>query len=225
MGLRTATNAAEFIHAVYRETKCHIRVLSGIEEAEYSCLGTLSTFPEQVGNTLMFDLGGGSSEFIFTTDGTISRSFSIDIGILRVRDEYCKTDPISKADYERMYSILYNTLKQYIVSTPDRQVIGIGGTVCALGSVEQQLPVFDADLVHGTILSFAALERQIELYRSQDNTARKQVPGMPLERSDVILAGATIVNVILELCGVPRFTISTRGVRHGILQEYCNGLL
>ena len=225
MGLRTATNADEFINAVYHEIKCHIRVLSGLEEAEYSYLGSSSSFTHALKKATFFDIGGGSSEFIFTTDGQIERSFSIDIGILRVRDEFCKSDPITAADYHRMHNSIFNTLKQYITGSSPESLIGIGGTVNTLSSVERQLRIYDADKIHGTSLSIASLERQIQLYRETDNAGRKQIPGMPWDRSDVILAGATIVLVILELCGVDEFTISTRGVRHGILQEYCNGFI
>ena len=220
MGLRSAENADEFIQAVYREIKAHIRVLSGLEEAEYSYLGTASSLSTQLDQALLFDIGGGSTEFSFVTNNAVTRSLSIDIGILRVKEEFCHTDPISPTDYHRMRHAISNTLRPYLQPCPEVLVIGIGGTVSALGSVAKQLPKYSAALIHGSVLNSENLDSQITMYRSLDNESRTRIAGLPANRSDVILAGATMVSVILELCTVIEFTISTHGVRHGILQEY-----
>jgi exopolyphosphatase/guanosine-5'-triphosphate,3'-diphosphate pyrophosphatase len=73
--------------------------------------------------------------------------------------------------------------------------------------------------VQGTVLDRAEIDRQIELYRSQDAAARRAIIGLQPKREEVILAGACIVRTVLEKLGKETLTVSDRGLRHGVLAE------
>ena len=81
------------------------------------------------------------------------------------------------------------------------------------------MTVYDPDRVQGTILDRAEISRQVELYASLDTEGRMRVPGLQPKRADVILAGACIVRTVMDKLGRDSFTVSDRGLRHGLLAE------
>ena len=96
-------------------------------------------------------------------------------------------------------------------------VVAIGGTATNLAAVKHGLAVYDPDLVHGTILDIAELDRQIELYRTRDADERRHIAGLQSARAEVILGGACIVRTILTKLQTDSMTVSDRGLRHGVV--------
>jgi hypothetical protein len=74
-------------------------------------------------------------------------------------------------------------------------------------------------VVQGAVLSRAAVDRQIELYRAYDVEARRQIVGLQPKRADVILAGACVVRTVMDKLGRDALSVSDRGLRHGVLLE------
>ena len=77
----------------------------------------------------------------------------------------------------------------------------MGGAVTNITAVKHGLADYDPDVVHGTLLHRAEIDRQIELYRSQDAARRRSIVGLQPARAEVILAGACIVRTILDKLG------------------------
>ena len=98
-------------------------------------------------------------------------------------------------------------------------IVGMGGAVTNLAAVLHGLEPYDAEVVQGTVLELAEIDRQIELYRSRDAEARRAVIGLQPKRAEVILAGACIVRTVMEKLGKQTLTVSDRGLRHGVLAE------
>jgi exopolyphosphatase/guanosine-5'-triphosphate,3'-diphosphate pyrophosphatase len=78
---------------------------------------------------------------------------------------------------------------------------------------------YDPDLVQGTVLTSAEIDRQIELYRGLDAEGRRAIPGLQPKRADVILAGACIVRTVMARLSCDALTVCDRGLRHGLLAE------
>jgi exopolyphosphatase/guanosine-5'-triphosphate,3'-diphosphate pyrophosphatase len=98
-------------------------------------------------------------------------------------------------------------------------IVGMGGAVTNLAAVKHGLAEYDPGVVQGTVLDRAELDRQIELYRTSTVDERRRVVGLQPERADVILGGACIVRTVLDKLGKDEFTVSDRGLRHGVLSE------
>jgi exopolyphosphatase / guanosine-5'-triphosphate,3'-diphosphate pyrophosphatase len=98
-------------------------------------------------------------------------------------------------------------------------VVGMGGAVTNLAAVKHGLAVYDPDVVQGTVLDRAEIDRQIELYRTRDAEQRHAIVGLQANRAAVILAGACIVRSILTKLGCDALTVSDRGLRHGLIVE------
>jgi exopolyphosphatase/guanosine-5'-triphosphate,3'-diphosphate pyrophosphatase len=88
-----------------------------------------------------------------------------------------------------------------------------------MAAVKHGLATYDPDVVQGTVLDLAAIDREIELYRSMDAESRRGIVGLQPKRAEVILAGACIVRAVMQKLGQDRLTVSDRGLRHGLLVE------
>ena len=96
---------------------------------------------------------------------------------------------------------------------------GMGGAVTNITAVRHGLATYDPDVVQGTVLDRAEIDRQIELYRTRDADARRAIVGLQPKRAEVILAGACIVRTVMDKLGKQQLTVSDRGLRHGVLAE------
>jgi exopolyphosphatase/guanosine-5'-triphosphate,3'-diphosphate pyrophosphatase len=98
-------------------------------------------------------------------------------------------------------------------------LVGLGGAVTNLAAVRHALAAYDPDVVQGTVLDRAEIDRQIELYRTRSAEERRAIVGLQPKRAAVILAGACIVRTVLDKLGRESLTVSDRGLRHGVLIE------
>ena len=98
-------------------------------------------------------------------------------------------------------------------------LVGMGGAVTNLTAVMLGLGTYDPDAVQGAVLDRDEVDRQIELFRTRSAEQRREIVGLQPDRAEVILAGACIVRTILAKLGRESFTVSDRGLRHGLLIE------
>jgi exopolyphosphatase/guanosine-5'-triphosphate,3'-diphosphate pyrophosphatase len=101
-------------------------------------------------------------------------------------------------------------------------MVAVGGTATTLASVEQGLEDFIVEKIHHFVLKKEALKNQLFLYRSKTIEERKKIPGLPIARADVILAGGTILYLAMEELNCPSVLISCHGVRYGLLYKRLN---
>ncbi|HEY2990851.1 MAG TPA: Ppx/GppA phosphatase family protein [Candidatus Binatia bacterium] len=103
---------------------------------------------------------------------------------------------------------------------PSRTImVGIAGTFTTLAAVQKGLLHYSHSEVHGSRLSHAEVERQIELYRAKTVAARKEIAGLEPKRADVILAGTILIERIMRLFNIGAAIVSDQGIRYGLLYE------
>jgi exopolyphosphatase/guanosine-5'-triphosphate,3'-diphosphate pyrophosphatase len=84
--LRRASNTKEFQERVFSELGIRIRIIDGIQEAEYIYAGIRNSLPERWEKTsLVMDIGGGSVEFILFKGEQVLYRVSLEIGGLRLK--------------------------------------------------------------------------------------------------------------------------------------------
>ena len=88
-----------------------------------------------------------------------------------------------------------------------------------LTAVSYSMAKYDPQKIHGTVLTRAEIDRQIQLYRTTPLDNRAAIVGIQAKRADVILAGACIVRTVMEKLGKDELTVSDRGLRHFLLVE------
>ena len=216
MALRTASNSAEFVEKVKAACGLEVQIIPGEEEARLSYLAVLSGLPLQGGDLVVFDTGGGSTEFIFGHGTQLVKRFSVNLGAVRITENYLTSDPVTP---EQVSAAIAQIDKEFAVAGveghPD-QLVGMGGTVTSMGAVKHKMIKYDPDVIQGSTLTKADISEQIGDYSTRTIEQRKELPGLQPKRADVILAGACILDVITSRLGVDKLTISDRGLRHGL---------
>jgi exopolyphosphatase/guanosine-5'-triphosphate,3'-diphosphate pyrophosphatase len=222
-GLRQAPNRAELIHAVKARSGITVEVISGEEEGRLAYLAATSSLPVVRGPLVVFDSGGGSSQFSFGTAAEIEERFSVDVGAVRFTERFGLSDVVSTGALATALDAIAGDLGRLDGRTRPESVVAIGGTATNLAAVKHGRERYDPDLVHGTVLDMGDIDRQIELYRTRDADERRAIPGLQPARAEVILAGACIVRTILTKLGQESVRVSDRGLRHGVFAERFTG--
>ena len=218
-GLRRAADGEAFVDAV--EARCGVRVevISGEEEARLSFLAATAALGPVEGRLVVFETGGGSTQFTFGTGDRVDERFSVDVGAVRLTERFGLDGPVSEEQLAAALAAIGAELACLDGrETPDA-LVGMGGALTNLAAVEHELATYDAEVVQGTVLDRTELDRQLELYRTRTADERRTIAGLQPKRAEVILAGACIVRTVLEKLGRKSLTVSDRGLRHRLLVE------
>ena len=223
MGMRTARNSGAFIDEVARRCGVRIDVISGAEEARLGFLAVRAGLGLGTGSMVIFDTGGGSSQFTFGRGSTVTEQFSLNVGAARFTEEYGLAGVVTAAELQRATDAMAADLARLDAAAVPDALVGMGGAVTNLTAVMLGLGTYDPDAVQGALLRRAEVERQVELYRSRSADARRQIVGLQPRRAEVILAGACIVRTVMSKLRKDELTVSDRGLRHGLLIDRFGG--
>ena len=95
--VRDAANGPDFKNAVKRRCGISLRVLSGMEEAKLSALGTLCAIPDADG--VMGDIGGGSLELVEIREGKIGNHATLPLGTIPLLESGMSPEKARKKPY------------------------------------------------------------------------------------------------------------------------------
>jgi exopolyphosphatase / guanosine-5'-triphosphate,3'-diphosphate pyrophosphatase len=219
MGVRTARNSGDLIAAVANRCGVRIEAISGADEARLGYLAVVSGLGLGAGSLVIFDTGGGSSQFTFGRGAGVTEQFSVNVGAARFTEAYALAGVVAPADLQRAMDAIGADLSRLDAAAVPDVLVGMGGAVTNLTAVMLGLRSYDPDAVQGATLTGGEVDRQIELYRSQSTERRRQIVGLQPKRAEVILAGACIVRTVMHKVRKDELTVSDRGLRHGLLVD------
>ncbi len=213
--VRDASNSAVFLAELRERFALDARILDGTEEARLTYLGaSLERAPRE--KTLVFDIGGGSTELVVAGPVGVSWSRSLDIGSVRLTERFFHRDPPTLGDLAACAAQIRHTLPD-LLDVED--AIGVAGTVTSLAAIALGLAEYDRATVHGRRLTLEAIEREVGRLAGMPLAERTTVPGLHPDRAPVIVAGGIIVRETLAHMGLDGLTVSERDILHGIALE------
>jgi exopolyphosphatase/guanosine-5'-triphosphate,3'-diphosphate pyrophosphatase len=218
-GLRIARNSAEVLESIRRRTGVEIEVISGEDESRLAYLAAQSSLGVATGTVVVFDTGGGSSQFTFGEGARVDERFSVDVGAVRFTEQFGLDKAVSAEVVEQAMEAIGADLSRLDGRPKPDALVGMGGAVTNITAVKHGMTTYDPDVVQGTVLDAGELERQITMYRERDADARRKIPGLQPKRAEVILAGALVVRTVMRKLDQSSLTVSDRGLRHGVLAE------
>jgi exopolyphosphatase / guanosine-5'-triphosphate,3'-diphosphate pyrophosphatase len=218
-GLRIATNGAAFVDAVRARSGVEVEVIPAEEEGRLAYLAATSGLGVGAVPLVVFDTGGGSSQFTFGEGERVDERFSVNVGAVRFTERYGLGDAVSEDVLATALDAIAADLVQLDGRRTPDVLVGMGGAITNLAAVKHGLATYDPAIVQGTVLDSAEIDRQIELYRTRNAGERRLIVGLQPKRADVILAGACIVRTVIVKLGCDSLIVSDRGLRHGLLVE------
>lgn len=208
--VRDAANREDFLERVQRETGVRVAILSGSEEAKYSYVGAMSGLPLDPAETVVMDVGGGSTEFIWRTGEDI-KYCSLNVGAVRMTEGGYSDNQIC----EIMQPVLKNIRSNNPTGSPG-VLVGVGGTVTTLAAMDQRMEVYNPALVHGYRLNISQVEEIMDVLGRTDLQGRRMLPGLQPQRADIIPAGVKIVRFAMLGLGISTLWISEADILHGL---------
>jgi exopolyphosphatase/guanosine-5'-triphosphate,3'-diphosphate pyrophosphatase len=218
-GLRIARNREEVIAAIRARTGLTVEVISGEEEGRLAYLAVRAGLEVSEGSLVVFDTGGGSSQFTFGQGPRVQERFSVNVGAVRYTERFGLAGAVAPEVLGDALAAIAADLSRLDGRPRPDQLVGMGGAVTNMTAVKLEMASYDPDRVQGAVLDRDELDRQIELYRSLDADARRGIVGLQPKRAEVILAGACIVRTVMDKLGQQTLTVSDRGLRHGLLLD------
>jgi exopolyphosphatase / guanosine-5'-triphosphate,3'-diphosphate pyrophosphatase len=197
--VRDAENGEAFLGEIEWSYGFETRLLSGDEEASLTHRGVASGRPIDP-RTLIVDIGGGSTELILP-----DRHVSLDVGCVRLTERFGDDADAAGA-----------SVAVVLPDWPVEGAIGVAGTVTSLAALDLGLVDYDPELVHGHVLSTAAVEEQLERLTSLPLEQRRALPGLEPERAPVIVAGAAILRAVLRRYRLDSIEASEHDLLHGV---------
>ncbi len=217
--VRDATNQADVLRRVADETSLQFRVASGEEEARYGYLGAVNSLAFADG--FMIDIGGGSAQVSEVRERTFVQATSMPIGAVRMTEQFFRSDPPTKADWQALkdhLARLFRPLSWFKIDS-GMQLVGMGGTIRNLANIDQHLQSYPLPRLHAYQLSREQVEVITDELRRRTAKQRLDLSGLNDERADVILAGALVLRQLMRHSKATHITISGEGLREGVFYE------
>jgi exopolyphosphatase/guanosine-5'-triphosphate,3'-diphosphate pyrophosphatase len=230
---RRAENGPEFVRRVYDETGLALDVITPAEEARLAVLGCQTLIDPKARRTLVFDIGGGSTEVVLLERVNGGRNqkpsirmdcwVSVPWGVVSLGE----TEPLDAGSPTRRLEA-YARMKARVAEhlTPLRarlkgevQLLGASGTVTTLASLNMGLPQYDRRQVDGSLASTAELVSLSHDLAVKAPDERALIPGIGADRADLVVAGAAILEALIDLGSAPKLRVADRGIREGILRS------
>lgn len=226
--VREAVNGREFLKRVEDELGLAIDLISGPEEARRIYLGVLSGMDFNNQPHVIIDIGGGSTELILG-DGHEPRSLSsTKVGAVRLTAEMITTDPISNEEFNYLQAYVRGMLERSIEELqshlkPGEQprLVGTSGTIETLVALHarEKLGLIPTPL-NGYTLSLKELRDLVNRFRKLTYAERALLPGMSERRSEIIIAGALILQEAMTLLKLDAITVCERSLREGLVVDW-----
>jgi len=216
--LRDAANKNEFI-AASAQVGVELAELSGQAEARHTFAGASFGLQLPDSHYAVLDIGGGSTELATGYAGTVEQSISVDVGAVRVTERCLPQLPPTAAQLKAARAMIAPRLAELFPLSSDRPVIGVAGTVTTLGALDAGAACFDTREIDGYQLSLDAVTRWSDQLLSMSHDGIRALPQVNEQRADIIGAGSLILRGFLESRNLAGITVSTRGIRYGLLLD------
>jgi exopolyphosphatase / guanosine-5'-triphosphate,3'-diphosphate pyrophosphatase len=174
-------------------------------------------------------VGGGSTEFILGDSAHPVYRQSFPIGTVRLSERFPPADPPSSADWEKCRLSLEDMLHGQVrpalqvhleaLAPQTVRLVGTGGTTSILAAMERRLKHFDREQIEKAKLSREAVWGFQKMLWSLPLAERRNVPGLPPNRADVILFGVAVFALIMETFHFDEVRASTRGLRFAAVAQ------
>ncbi len=206
--MRDASNAAEIIRKVKTETDIDIEVISGDLEAGLIYENHIADTMSSNDSYLYIDVGGGSTELTFFSDGKLNYKKSFNIGTIRLLKNM-----VTDAQWEDMKNEVKTRAKQLKHIT----AIGSGGNINKVFSLSKRK--------EGKPLNIETLRDYYKELSNFTMEERMQVYKLREDRADVIVPALSIYINVMRWAECEEIYVPKIGLADGLIHHLYNQIL
>ncbi len=214
---RDATNQDDFLKAARQALGFQPDIITGFEEAALvfsGATGGLST--AKVSNTVVVDIGGGSTEIVTDRGGV-----SIDIGSIRLTERCLPSHPATTRDLAAARQEGTRLMNESVIPHLRSRGMGVAGTWTSLAAIHLDLNRYDPEKVESTTLVVADIERMVTWLGTLTLKDKQAIRALNPARAPMILGGAIVAETAMHVLGLDKVEITS----HDTLDGVCLSLL
>ena len=216
--VRDAVNGPAFCADILHETGLSLEVLNCRDEGLITLRGVLAGIDDSSGNLLVFDVGGGSTEYTLAVDRNPVFTRSLPLGVVRLTEGKKSYDAM-KDKVCRELQLLKTDLEPAMIKESNKSftLVGTAGTATTLAAISLKLTDYDYRLVNNHSLSRTEIETIMADLLPMTPEQRLRVAGLEQGREDLIIGGIIITLQTMELFGFNHLKVSDFGLLEGLL--------
>jgi exopolyphosphatase/guanosine-5'-triphosphate,3'-diphosphate pyrophosphatase len=218
---REARNRDDFLRMLRHDAGIEVRTISGREEARLIYLGVASGMDLGDDTALFIDIGGGSTELVIGDQSAHQFLDSLKLGAIRLTSLFFMPNEDAPVRDDR-YLVIQRYVRNSAVRTLQRmkgrsfdRVIGSSGTIQNL----VEMAVRERGEGPNDTMTLLELRKLRQRLCALDLAARRAVPGINASRADLIIAGAAILETLMEELDLETVVASDRGLREGLIVD------
>lgn len=219
---REAGNRTEFAEMVKRATGTSLTIIPWDEEARLSLLGVSLVLREKGGRFILFDVGGGSTEYIMSEGGKVVASSGTNLGVVRLAETYITKHPVADYEYAQMSKEVDSTVDRALtelgVAGPET-LVGTAGTVTSIAAIALGLVDYDPGRINNCVLTAEKVESLRVRISAMTIEERSKIPFLKNGREDLIIPGFAIVQSTMRRAHAQSMIVSDYGLREGLMAE------
>lgn len=214
--IRNSANRSHVLERIESETGLTIELISGEQEAGYGFLGMINSM--SVTDGLLIDIGGGSTEVSLFRNRSLVEAVSFPFGCVSLTRQFSKGGMLSDQALKELEQLVEQALlrQPWLKQSPGFPLVGVGGTVRALGKMHQAYVKYPFESTHNYPMTGEAASELFELLRKLPIGKRKNFPGLSKDRVDIIVPGLAILRTIFRAVGASHYLICGTGLRDGL---------
>ncbi|HEY3423747.1 MAG TPA: exopolyphosphatase [Negativicutes bacterium] len=215
--IRDAANGWLFVERVKEETGISLKTIDGTSEGVITLAGVMAGLDKQYEEMIVFDVGGGSTEYTLASHGSARFTSSLPLGVVRLTESKVTPGAMQKK-IKKELDLLYCAMefKGLTVKT-GTPLVATAGTATTLAAIHLEMCDYDYRKVNNTVLSQSEIYQIYERLLPLSNDERLEIPGLEKGREDLIIAGILITLNTMELFGIDQLKVSDYGLLEGLI--------
>ncbi|HYO25226.1 MAG TPA: Ppx/GppA phosphatase family protein [Lacipirellulaceae bacterium] len=217
--VREATHGLEFCRRVRQQIDLPIEIIDSDQEARLAFQSVRRRFDLAGKNSLLADIGGGSTEIVVASGDLIEAIYATKLGAVRLAEKFNNPGPWPDEDVIRMMRSIDRELRKTTEkpAAPLHQLIGSGGTFTNLASIIMASRGLSRLPAAGARVSRADVRHLVDRLAKMSPKERREVPGLNPDRVDIIVPGLGVIDSIMRRFRVNTLQVHAYGVRDGLL--------
>ena len=219
--VRDATNQKAVIARISADGELPVRVLSAHDEAHYGYLGAINSTTLRNGTVL--DLGGGSLQVGRVEKRRLTSAGSWPLGAVRMTEQILGEGIPDSSRVAHLRQHVLAQIGSFGGLAAAEPTVAMGGSIRTLAAMAQRATGYPLGEIHGYRLDREVLGGLIDQMSALSGRQRTKIPGLKADRSDITLAGALVLDTVMERLELRSVEVCAQGLRWGVFYEHYLG--
>lgn len=216
--VRDAANGEEFCDLILKECGIRLEVIDGETEGLLTLRGVLAEINESSEKFMVFDVGGGSTEYTLACAENVLFTDSLPLGVVRLTEGKITCAAMEEKISRELLTIRGKLANKGFLSFLENAVlVGTAGTATTLAAISLKMTEYDYRLVNNYVIGLDEIKEIFSILLPMAPEQRLKVHGLEKGREDLIIAGILITIKTMEIFGFKRLKVSDFGLLEGVL--------